>query len=374
MAGVLVHEWIARSGGSENVLQAMGDVYPDADVVCLWDESTGRFDGREVRETWLGRSPLRGRKVLALPLMPSTWRHLPGGAYDFALISSHLFAHHARFASVPAERRFVYVHSPARYIWDPQLDARGSGRAARTAGALLKPLDRRRARETRHFATNSAFVRDRIARAWDVRAEVIHPPVDVERIQAPAAPPADPDRAVLDRLPDEFLLGASRFVPYKQLDQVIRAGVVTGLPVVLAGAGPEEAALRRLAAAAPVRVEFVISPSTPLLWELYRRCALYVFPPVEDFGIMPVEAMAAGAPVVANAVGGATESVVPGLTGAWCDFSSDAAVLAAVEQARGAARVDCAARARTFSARRFADAITGWVGAGVSGAVHGGAA
>jgi glycosyltransferase involved in cell wall biosynthesis len=363
MSGVLVHEWIAQSGGSENVLQAMSEVYPDADVVCLWNESTGRFDGRRVRETWLGRSPLRGQKVLALPLMPVTWRHLSGAAYDFALISSHLFAHHARFATVPAERRFVYVHSPARYIWDPELDTRGSGRAVRAAGALLKPLDRRRARETRHFATNSAFVRDRVSRAWGVQAEVIHPPVDVERIQAGDVPLDPADRQLLDGLPDEFVLGASRFVPYKRLDQVIRTGALTGLPVVLAGAGPDEAALRRLAATAPVQVHFVPAPSTPLLWALYRRCALYVFPPVEDFGIMPVEAMAAGAPVIANSVGGATESVVPGRTGAWCDFGSDDAVLAAVRTARDADRVDCASHARRFSARRFAAEISDWVAA-----------
>jgi len=166
--GVLVHEWISQSGGSENVLQAMSEVYPDADIVCLWNDSTGRFPPERLRESWLARSPLRRSKAAALPFMPVTWRRRKNLGYDWALISSHLFAHHVRFSPQPQNFcRFVYVHTPARYIWAPELDGRG-GRAARTVAAALKPLDRRRAQQPASYAANSNFVRRRMTEAWGV--------------------------------------------------------------------------------------------------------------------------------------------------------------------------------------------------------------
>ncbi|MFC0681403.1 glycosyltransferase [Lysobacter korlensis] len=365
MTGVLVHEWIAQSGGSENVLQVMADIYPDADILCLWNDSTGRFDPRRVRESWLARTPLRKSKALALPFMPATWARRPGRDYDWALVSSHLFAHHVRFDKRDV-RRYVYVHSPARYIWTPELDRRGSGPIARSVAAALKPLDRRRARETREFATNSEFVRRRVADAWGVEARVIHPPVEVTRIQQTedwAAESSPDETQVLDSLPPEFVLGASRFIPYKRLEEAIRAGEVSGLPVVIAGNGPELDFLRARAERSSVPVQFVLSPSTPMLYALYRRCSVFVFPAVEDFGIMPVEAMAAGAPVVANAIGGAAESVVPGVTGALTDFASDRDVEQAVRDAMATQRNDRLERARTFSRERFVREVEGWVGA-----------
>ena len=130
----------------------MASIYPDAEIVCLWNDSVGRFDPSKVRESWLARTPLRRSKALALLFMPATWRRMSDRQYDFALISSHLFAHHARFSGVPRSRRFVYVHSPARYIWNPELDRRGAGVMARALSRLLKPVDRRRAQEPQHFA------------------------------------------------------------------------------------------------------------------------------------------------------------------------------------------------------------------------------
>ena len=365
MPGVLVHEWIAKAGGSENVFEAVSRIYPDADLLCLWNDSDGRFDRARLTESWLARTPLRRSKVAALPLLPSTWRHAPDRGYDWALISSHLFAHHARFPGVAADDRFVYVHSPARYIWTPELDLRGRHRATRAAAAALKPLDRRRAQETKHIAANSEFVRRRIADTWGVDSIVIHPPVEVTRIQAQGdwSEVLEPvERRALDGLPTEFLLGASRFIPYKRLDEVIRAGELTGTPVVLAGRGPEEERLRDRAAEASVPVSFVIGPSTPMLYALYARAAALVFPAVEDFGIMPVEAMASGTPVVAQAVGGAAESVVAGETGAHTTFDSDADVRDAVATARALYPETCRVRARDFSAEVFAHRIREWTG------------
>jgi glycosyltransferase involved in cell wall biosynthesis len=366
VSGVLVHEWISQSGGSENVLQAMSEVYPDADIVCLWNDSTGRFSPERVRESWLARSPLRHCKAVALPFMPVTWRQQKNLDYDWALISSHLFAHHVRFKPQPRSfRRFVYVHTPARYIWAPELDGRGQGAAARTVAAVLKPLDRRRAQQPAMYAANSDFVRRRMATAWGVEARVIFPPVEVTEIQRVdnwAAELAAKESEILATLPEGYVLGASRFVPYKRLDLVIRAGEAADRPVVLAGQGPELGRLRSAAAAASVPVTFVDRPSAALLRALYQESAVFVFPAIEDFGIMPVEAMAAGAPVVAQEVGGAAESVMPGITGALCTFASRAVMREGIETALATRRVDRLRHAATFRTERFCQEIRSWVG------------
>ena len=367
MAGVLVHEWISQSGGSENVLQAMSEVYPDADIVCLWNDSTGRFAPERLRESWLARSPLRRSKAAALPFMPATWRRRKNLGYDWALISSHLFAHHVRFTPQPFDFcRFVYVHTPARYIWAPDLDGRGQGRAARTVAAALKPLDRRRAQQPATYAANSDFVRRRMAEAWGVEAQVIYPPVDVSEIQRVddwTTRLTGQESETMATLPDGYLLGASRFVPYKRLDLVIRAGEAAGRPVVLAGQGPELPRLQAAAATATVPVRFVGRPSAALLRALYQDAAIFAFPAIEDFGIMPVEAMAAGAPVLAQEMGGTAESVVPGLTGALCTFRSPGAMREGVEIALSTARAARVHHARRFRAERFRQEIRAWVGA-----------
>ena len=366
MAGVLVHEWIAQAGGSENVLQAMGDTFPDAEVLCLWNDSTGRFPPERVRESWLARTPLRHSKALALPVMPAVWRTLRDRSYDWALISSHAFAHHAHFRGAPRDfRRMVYVHTPARYVWTRAFDARGDHPAARVISRALRPIDRRRARDGAEFAANSEFVRSRIHDAWGVDSRVVYPPVEVERIQSVAdwrerLNPAE--AAELAALPEGFVLGASRFIPYKRLQDVIRVGEATGRPVVLAGKGPSEAVLQEAAAAASVPVRFVCSPSEALLYALYQQTALYAFPAVEDFGIMPVEAMAAGAPVLAQVEGGAAESVVPGLTGALITFGSAAEMREGAEIALATDRSDRVVRAKDFSAGCFREQIANWVG------------
>jgi glycosyltransferase involved in cell wall biosynthesis len=365
VAGVLVHEWIAQSGGSENVLQAMSEVFPDAPVVCLWNDSIGRFDPARVRESWLAATPLRRNKALALPLMPAVWRTLRYHSYDWALISSHAFAHHARFRGAPRDfRRMVYVHTPARYVWTREFDARGDHPVARLASQALRPLDRHRAREGAEFAANSAFVRRRIQDTWRVDARVIYPPVNVGRIQSVSDWRARLDQVEstgLERLPEGFVLGASRFIPYKRLEDVIKVGEATGRPVVLAGKGPSLPELRAAAAAATVPVHFVQEPSEALLYSLYQQTSLFVFPAVEDFGIMPVEAMAAGAPVLAQAEGGAAESVLAGITGSLISFRSASEMRAGADRAIATARSDRLTRAKAFTAERFRQEISSWV-------------
>lgn len=360
LSGILVHEWLARTGGSENVFEVLSETFPDAARYALWDDSEGRFNG--VGETWLARSPLRRSKALSLPLMPLAWRQLPSAEADWILTSSHLFAHHARFAG-PARHapKLVYAHTPARYIWVPELDGRGGSMPAKLMSSALKPLDFKRAQEPVAIAANSQFVADRIRDTWQRDAEVIYPPVAVEDFAAiPVL--SDADQAVLDALPEGFLFAVSRWVPYKRLDAAIAAGMASGRPVVLAGEGPDEARLRAEAEASGVDVRFLHRPSFSLLKALYRKAAALVFAPIEDFGIVPVEAMASGTPVVANGVGGAVESVIDGVTGAHVhEWDSQTELAAAVERAVRTEVNACIAQAEVFSTATFKSRIVEFV-------------
>ncbi|ALJ19056.1 glycosyltransferase [Microbacterium sp. No. 7] len=330
MTGLLVHEWIAPSGGSENVLEAMADAFPDADIQCLWTDAPHRLADRNLRETWIARTPIRRSKALALPFTVPTWRMLKADrAYDWMLVSSHLFAHHARIRGQDIPE-LVYVHSPARYIWTPEYDERGASAMIRAVAPLFKLIDRHRAAEAAAIAANSAFVRRRVQDAWERDAVVIHPPVEVERIARIhewSARLTDDERRLLDALPEVFVLGASRFVPYKRLDLVIAAAEAANVPAVIAGRGPDEELLRAQAGEASVPVQIVHSPSDSLLWALYERASVFVFPAIEDFGIVPVEAQVLGTPVVTGPVGGQLETFVDGETGVVAE-STDATDLA----------------------------------------------
>ena len=364
MSGVIVHEWLAKNGGSENVVEVLASIFPDAPIVSLWEDAPSRFRSGRVLETWMSKTPLRNHKAAALPLMPLVWRNLPSVRADWILCSSHLFAHHAKFRKqLAGVEKFVYVHTPARYIWAPELDGRGNGLFARSLSLPLKALDRRRAQEATSIAANSMFIQKRISQAWGRDSTVIYPPVNVAEFAAdPRELLTAAELEVLDSLPSAFVLGASRFVPYKRLEDAISAGWAADLPVVLAGDGPDELRLRAFAGRRPGTVTFVPRPSSAMLNELFRRALVYVFPPIEDFGIMPVEVMATGTPVVANAVGGAAESVIHGVTGALVRSFDRRSLKEAVELAAAANKQDCIDRAWQFDTGVFEERIREWVG------------
>lgn len=361
MTGVLVHEWLEQIGGSEKVLDRFAALYPDAPIHALWNNAPDRFEPGRVTETWLARTPLRRSKALALPLMPATWRALGRRDAEWILCSSHLFAHHARFKGPARDApKYSYIYTPARYIWDPELDERGDSLVARIASPPLQRIDRKRAHESHSVVGISDFVAERIRECWGIDAQVIYPPVEVEAFINRLEAEGDEAR-IIDALPSEYLLGASRLVKYKRLDLVIEAGEATGLPVVIAGSGPERANLERLANERGVAVQFIDRPSHALLVELYRRCIAFVFPAIEDFGIMPVEAMATGTPVIGRTIGGVAETVVDGVTGALVESFSTTELRHAVARISTLDRAKIVERAWEFDVAVFDQKVRNWL-------------
>jgi glycosyltransferase involved in cell wall biosynthesis len=361
MRTLLAHEWIAAVGGSENVLEQMRLTLPQSRTVCLWNDNPSRF--RDVDETWLARSPLRRNKVAAMPFMESAWKHVDFAGAQRVIASSHAFSHHlasrAAAVGIPA---FAYVYSPARYVWVPDVDVRGNSLIGRLGRAYFRRLDSGHVSSNVRYAGISRFVTDRMSDTWGVEASVVYPPVDIERIRDYNPETSYPERSVIDSLPAEFVLGASRLVPYKNLDAAISAGEILGLPVVIAGSGPDESRLRELAQRAKTTVLFAGRVGDDALIELYRRATLYVYMPIEDFGIMPIEAIACGTPVLANEVGGARETVHAtggGVTTGWRQsrFEDPSAVLAAVHTDMSTAL----SKAEMFSNQSFRKNFLSWL-------------
>jgi len=362
--GVIVHEWLEMHGGAEKVMSEIMDLFPTADALALWNDAPGRFSEDRVKETWIARTPFRKSKSLALPLMPTAWRHLGDRDPEWVLCVSHLFAHHARFSGAgKGAPKYAYVYTPARYIWNPEFDRRGKSLAVRGASALLRPLDRQRAQEATSIVGISEFVSKRIEDAWHRESEVIYPPVEVDSFARSHLNSLSPDELeILDRLPSAFVMGASRFIPYKRLDLAIALGVSADVHVVIAGDGPLRSELKALADKHPGQVTFVRSPSLGLLREIYVRALAYVFPPVEDFGIMPVEAMATGTPVITSSIGGASETVVHGRTGIHLDSWDPRAMREALEACVTFDPATVASRAWAFDRAVFHRKMLEWVG------------
>jgi len=349
----LVHERFTEVAGSERVVEQLSREYPGARVHVPIARPEGippALSGAPIT-TYLDRLyRLSGRGTYAplLPLLPGAFRAMPLRHADVVVVSHHAFATqvvHATDAPVVA-----YVHSPARWAWDGKLRA---GEAGGTVGALA--LTALAARTRRYEASaapllaqvvaNSTAVAERIQRWWRREAVVVPPPVDTEFYTPdPAVPRGD------------FVLLAGRLVPYKRPDLAVLAAHRADVPLVVAGDGRW---LRRCQALAGPRTTFVGRVSDEQLRDLHRRSRALLMPGIEDFGIVPVEAMACGTPVLALDAGGTVDTVVPGLSGAHVAAGADEAVVAGFADALRDHRVGdydpaaIRAHAETFSRAAF---------------------
>ncbi len=348
----IVHEWVHARAGSEQVFEAMAAIYPDADLVALsYEPSVGlETGGRPIRTTFLDHPALRQRRGMTLPAMPAAWRALGRGSYDVVLSSHHAFAHTNRLTTTGAH--LCYVHSPARYVWSPDIDERGKAWYLGPARAALRTADRRASTRVTRYAANSSAVAHRIQEYWDRAATVIHPPVRVDYFSKSGD--AKPTR--------DYVLGVGRWIPYKNLHLVVDAANKVGLPVKIAGNGPDRSRILAAAERGNVPVQLVESPSDGELRELYRNAACLVFPTVEDFGIVPVEAQAAGVPVVTIAEGGALDTVVDGVSGVYAETLEPGELAHAIIRAVDLDRDGPVINSRRFSVDIFNERLTAWVG------------
>lgn len=365
VATLLAHEWLAEIGGSENVFEQLTATFPDARRVCLWNDAPHRFPAEAVDETWLARTPMRRSKAASLPFQSGAWKRVDLTSVDRVIASTHVFSHH--LAGRAAERgleAFAYVYTPARYVWAPEFDARGRSLPARIGRGAFKALDRARTSQSVRYAAVSKFISKRMADAWSVDAAVIYPPVAVKHMQSVTdwrTKIVDArELSRIDALPESFVLGASRLIEYKRLEATMEVAAALGMPCVIVGDGPDESRLRSLAERQPVPVTFFGRASTPALYALYQAASLFVFMAIEDFGIMPVEAMALQTPVVVNSRGGARESVEGAGGGCAANPDSSADLLSA--STRALSMQPSREAVAAFSPENFRDAVRRWVG------------
>lgn len=347
----LVHDWLTGMRGGELVLEAIAEVFPKADLFTLLyvpgsvSPLLTTLPRHQSRLARVPRAEFRYRHFL--PLMPRLVRDLDVRGFDLVISSSHCVAKGVQKRAGAVH--LSYVHAPMRYMWDRFDDYFGPGRAglvtrlaARAVRGSLQNWDRRVSQADRVDAlvANSRFIADQIERAYGRRAQVIYPFVNLERFGAP-------------RVPGRHYLMVGAFAPYKRVDLAIEAFNRLKLPLLIVGGGPEGARLKKIAGPT---IDFVGPLSNSAVADLYARCRAFVFPGLEDFGITPLEAMAAGAPVIAYGKGGAAETVTP-QTGVLFAEQTVEALVAAVERVEsGVARFDEAsarARASEFSRDRF---------------------
>lgn len=308
----VVHERFTDYAGSERVVEQLLRVWPQADLfapVCDAAALQAGLAGRDVQVSPLQRLYRgRGRYAHLLPLLPLAMRRFDLSGYDLVVTSHHAFANRVR---VPAGTRLLsYTHSPARWIWEASLRAEEAGRIGRGGlaafAATQRAADRAAARRVDTILANSTAVAERVRRAWGLPAQVVHPPVDVARYRLP-----EPGGAR-----EDFFLLAGRLVPYKRPHVAAAAAARAGVRLVVAGDGRFRPRVEESGGRA---VEFLGRVSDEELRSLYQRCRALVMPGVEDFGIVPVEAQACGAPVVALGEGGSRDTVVDGVTGVLYD-------------------------------------------------------
>lgn len=348
MKVAIVHYWLVGMRGGEKVIEALCRMYPDADVfthVYVPEAVSDEIKRHKVTTSFIGKLP-RAAKLYQryLPLMPLALEQLDLRGYDLIISSESGPA--KGIVPPPGAMHICYCHSPMRYIWNMFHEYRNrSGLITRLVMPALahyiRNWDSVSANRVDHFIANSETVAARLHRYYRRASTVIHPPVDVDAFEV-----------LPDGLVEDYCLMVGELVGYKRPELAVEAFNRTGRRLVVIGGGEMLAELRRIA---KPNVQVLGPQPFSVLRHYYSRCRALIFPGEEDFGIVPVEAMASGRPVIAFRRGGATETVVDGMTGVFFDEQSVDALIAAEERARSIAwdSSEIAAYASHFSTAVF---------------------
>ena len=341
----LVHDWLNQLGGAEDVLEILVGMFPHAPIFTsmYWSEGMPQaYRAWDIRTTWMDHLPgIYRHHQSYLPLYPLAFARLDLSGYDLVLSNKSGFCHGVRTGgevhrpeepvldgSATQRRLFTAAHAvhicyclaPTRYVWDFDTYAAREAlpvalkTALRPIIALLRRWDYRAAQRVDHFVAISTEIQARIRRYYGRDSVVIHPPVDTARFR-PAA------------THDDYYLIVSRLIPYKRIDLAVHAFNQLGLPLVIAGDGRDREALEALAGPTVTFLGHVPDDDLP---GLFARCRAYILPGIEDFCIAPVQAQAAGRPVIAYGAGGALDTVVEGQTGVFFHEPDPESLAAAV--------------------------------------------
>lgn len=318
----LVHDWLNQMGGAENVLEAMVELYGAPVYTAMYspERMPAAYRAWDIRTTWMDRLPgIYAHHQKYLPLYPLAWGGLDLSDYDVVLSNKSGFCHGVQTGDA---LHICYCLAPTRYLWQFEHYIAREGLSAATAAALrpmigaMRRWDYAAAQRVDHFVAISTEVRERITRYYDRDSVIIYPPVEVEHFEpAPSH--------------DDYFLIVSRLIPYKRVDLAVQACSELGLPLRIAGSGRDAERLRELAGPTVEFLGYVPAEDLP---GLYARCRAFIFPGFEDFGITPVEAQAAGRPVIAYRGGGALDTVVEGETGVFFDEQTVEGLKAALQR------------------------------------------
>ncbi len=309
MRVAIAHDYLTQFGGAERVLAAMMDLWPNAPVfTLLYDpEAVGiEFEEQRIRTSFLQRVPGARRHHRYFPLlMPLAAEHLNLSGYDVVISNTHSFT--KGIITDPRTLHISYCFTPTRYVWDDcHRYVREFSRLAlfqRLAPPALSYVriwDYYASQRVHHYLTSSQAVARRIKKYYQREAEVVPPPVELERFKCQ------------DEQRQDYYLVVSRLVAYKRVDLAIEACERLGRSLKIVGVGPEQPLLARKAGK---YTEFLGFVPDDKLSEIYTGARALLFPQEEDFGITPLEAAAAGKPTIAYAAGGALETIKPGETG-----------------------------------------------------------
>lgn len=351
----IVHDYLNQFGGAERVIMALHEVFPDAPIyTSIYDENKlpVEFRKMDIRVSFMQKFPFIFKLFkFYLLFYPLAFESFDLSNYDVILSSSSAFAKGVK--KKPGQKHVCYCYTPTRFVWryNDYVKREGFGPILRRILELIlepiKKWDLIAVRGVDHFIAISKTIQNRIQRVYGRKSSLIYPPVDTHRYG-------------ISSVDKDYFLVVSRLNPYKRIDLVVEAFNDLGLPLKIIGTGPD---LKKLQKIAKDNIEFLGRQSEPALVKCYSECRAFIFPGEEDFGIAPVEAMAAGRPVIAYRAGGARETIVPGKTGVFFKEQSVAALVEAVNKFQFAVFNKEAIRAQAlkFSKKIFQDKIKSFV-------------
>lgn len=325
MKVALVHDWLTGMRGGEKCLEVLCELFPEAPIYTLLHNKGAMsplIESKKIITSFINFLPkIETHYRSYLPLFPKAIEQFNLSEFDLVLSTSHAVAKGVKVRS--GALHICYCHTPMRYVWemyDEYFGKEKAGVVTRTAMKIVRPYlqqwDVKTASRVHYYIANSENVRRRIQRYYKTDAAVIFPPVDTERFQ-------------LSHSKVGYYLMVTALVPYKRVDLAVNAFNTLGEELLIVGKGTETEKLKRLAHS---NIKFLGWRSDEELAQLYAGCKALIFPGEEDFGIVPLEAMACGKPVVAFGKGGALETVVDGKTGIFFSQQTKESLLQAVER------------------------------------------